>query len=109
MSPEQAQGEGHLVDGRSDIFSLGIVFYELLTGRRPFRGSSRPEVMHKIINHRTPSSSPNRRQDSQGARANLPEGALRSGRRTRYSTARDLAEDLRHFLKMGSGAVSLTS
>ena len=50
MSPEQARGEGHLVDGRSDIFSLGIVFYELLTGRRPFRGSSRPEIMHKIIN-----------------------------------------------------------
>ncbi|MDF1753067.1 MAG: protein kinase [Verrucomicrobiales bacterium] len=97
MSPEQTRSEGHLVDRRSDIFSLGVVFFEMLVGQRPFKGSDIDFVFSQIQSHQTPkfpASDPPIPTELQ----RICNKCLAPRASERYQDGRELYDDLRSFL-----------
>jgi eukaryotic-like serine/threonine-protein kinase len=101
MAPEQLAGKK--VDGRADLFSLGVTLYELLTGDKPFTGESVATLMFRIANEAHPQIST--------ARSDLPSGvqsiidrALQKNPDLRYASGGEFARDLRALLTKAAGA-----
>ncbi len=107
MAPEQLRGEIHHCDGRTDIWALGVIFYELLTGRRPFVGDEDADLVEQILER--PVRPPRQLDDS------IPReleqcclGCLNKQMEQRFPTAIDVAERLQAWLS-GDPTVELTA
>ena len=97
MAPEQVRGESHLFDGRTDIWAIGVMLYELLGGRVPFHSSDRKTLFELIQTH---DPKPLRQLDRRIPREldRICMKCLQKRRADRYATAGDLRDDLQAWL-----------
>lgn len=89
MAPEQVRGEAHVLDGRSDIWALGVIAYECLAGFRPFAGDSREELFEQILT-RDPKPLQQLRDDLPSDAVTLIHGCLAKAPADRPASARDV-------------------
>src|SRR5437773_87858 len=97
MSPEQARGLP--VDARSDIFSLGVLIYEMVARRRPFEGEDRIDVLASILGDKEPPPLARYRSEAPAELDRIVQKALAKHREDRYQSAKDLLIDLRQLKK----------
>ncbi len=96
MSPEQAQGED--LDLRTDLWSFGVVLYELLTGQLPFRGDRETIILHSIVKL-DPKPARQVKPDIPIELQKIIDRALKKNRGDRYASAAEIAADLRKYLE----------
>ena len=104
MSPEQIEGKG--IDRRSDLFSLGVVFYEMITGRAPFKGDSDAATLNSVLND-IPQLLSKYRTDIPDSMQRIVDKALDKNLETRYQAAAGIISDLAKLkkdLESGSSA-----